>query len=95
MTGELCGLCERSVPATTLHHLVPRAVGRRRGRKAHDLPTADLCPDCHRQLHALFPNRELAERLDSISALKAEPRVADFLAWLRKQAGSTRIRIRR
>ncbi len=79
---------------TTVHHLVPKQVGRRKGLKTAELPTADLCPDCHRQLHRLFDNRELAERLSTIEALRSDERVASFLAWLRKQSGYTRIRVR-
>lgn len=90
----VCRLCEREVTRTTVHHLVPKQTGRRRGCKVAELPTADLCPDCHRQLHRLYDNRELAERLASVEALRADERVAAFLAWLRKRSGLTRIRVR-
>jgi hypothetical protein len=90
-----CELCEREVPRTTVHHLTPKSTAKRRGTKVVDLPTADLCPPCHRQLHALYPNGELAQRLDSIPALRDDERVARFLTWLRKQPGSKGVRVRR
>lgn len=90
-----CELCDRDVPATTEHHLVPKSVGRRRGKKVHELPTADLCHGCHKQLHALFDNRELAERLADIAALRNEPRVQSFLTWVRRQPAGRYIRVRR
>ena len=90
-----CELCEREVPRTTVHHLLPKSTGRRKGLKVVDLPTAELCPPCHRQLHALFPNGELARRLDSIEALREDERVARFVAWVRKQAPTKGVRVRR
>ena len=90
-----CELCERDVPRTTTHHLTPRSTGRRKGLKVVDLPTAALCPPCHRQLHALYPNGELAGRLDSVAALREDEAIARFLGWLRKQPGSKGVRVRR
>ena len=52
-----CGLCERDVDALTVHHLVPRS----RLKKGDPVPTVDICSACHRQIHALFGNRELAD----------------------------------
>jgi hypothetical protein len=83
------------VPRTTVHHLTPKSTARRKGLKIAELPTAELCPPCHKQLHALFPNHELAMRLDSISALREEARVVSFLKWLRKQPGTKAVRVRR
>lgn len=93
--GVRCELCEREVPRTTEHHLRPKSVARRRGQKIAELPTAELCPPCHRQLHVLFPNQELATRLDSLERLRANEQVARFLRWLRKQPGEKGVRVRR
>ncbi|RYG26664.1 hypothetical protein EON82_02320 [bacterium] len=95
MADARCELCEREVPRTTVHHLTPKSTARRKGLKIAGLPTAELCPPCHKQLHVLFPNDELAQRLDSIPALREEERVASFLRWLRKQPGSKGVRVRR
>ena len=82
MTGDsskshchTCELCGRRMSVLTLHHLYPRSQGKRRRIKASELPTAGLCAACHRQLHTLFSNKELASKFSSIEGLKAEPRV--------------------
>lgn len=84
-----CELCHREVDRYTVHHLVPRAKGGRFG------PKANLCPTCHRQLHAMFSEATLAQELYSIELLRANPRVAAYLRWVRKQKGRASLRVRR
>ncbi len=88
MADRRCALCERVVPERTRHHLTPRQVGGNR------FPTVQLCRTCHRQLHALFDNRELAER-NTIAKLRADPRVAAYLRWVRQRPGPSVDRVRR
>lgn len=90
-----CALCERAVPKVTCHHLLPKSVGRRKGHKVADLPTVDLCAACHRQIHALFDNKRLADQLSSVEKLRKQPEVERFLTWLRKQPAERSIRVRR
>lgn len=90
-----CQLCARAVANLTLHHLVPRSRGKKRGRKVYELPTAWLCPACHRQLHVLFSNRELEAEGATIEQLRRDPRVQKFLRWIRKQDPNKQIRVRR
>lgn len=78
-----CALCRREVDRTTVHHLVPRARGGNHG------PKANLCPTCHRQLHAMFSVATLADELYSVELLRAHPRVAGFLRWMSKQRGAS------
>ena len=94
-TAALCQLCERAVVNLTLHHLVPRSRGKKRGRKVHELPTAWLCPACHRQLHVLFSNRELEAQGATIEQLRRDSRVQKFLHWIRKQDPNKQVRVRR
>jgi hypothetical protein len=37
---------------------------------------------CHAAIHARFTEAELANRLSTTEALRDEPRLADFLAWI-------------
>ena len=76
-----CQLCGRDVPRgmITLHHLRPR----QKGGMAED--RTPLCRPCHKQLHALFSNKDLDRSLDSLDRLRAEPRLDPFLKWIRKQ----------
>jgi len=87
-----CELCERKVSQITIHHLVPRSQAKR--RKGSTLPTAKLCPPCHKQLHALFSNRDLKMRYAGIEELKAAPEMQKFLNWVRKQDPNKRVRVK-
>lgn len=69
-----CALCGRALGTKVeWHHVVPKSEG---GRE-----TAPVHPICHRAIHAALPNGELA-RLGTLDALRAEPGVARFLAWV-------------
>lgn len=87
----LCELCDRAVGMLTEHHLVPRQTTKR--RKQDPGETIDICSACHRQIHHLFSNRELADRLNSLPALKEHPEMGKFLAWVRKQDPNKRVKV--
>jgi hypothetical protein len=74
---ERCALCGRPVPSgqRDLHHLVPRSQGGRQTVVLHRI--------CHRQLHALFSEAELAEHYASVDALLANEDVQRFVKWVR------------
>lgn len=76
-----CALCGRFVPRAliTLHHLLPKQEG---GEAEDRLP---FCKPCHKQVHAMFSNKQLAASYDSIEKLQTAPELATFLAWIRKQ----------
>ena len=42
-----------------------------------------LCAGCHKQLHALFTEKELERRLHDLPSLLAEPEVQKFVAWIK------------
>jgi 5-methylcytosine-specific restriction enzyme A len=84
-----CELCGRQGVETTVHHLVPREMG------GASLPTADLCIPCHKQIHALYTNAELAARLSTLGELKADARISRYLRWIRKQAPGSLPRTRK
>ena len=75
-------MCQREVPAAliTLHHLTPKERG---GRAKHRTP---LCRPCHKQVHPVYSNKELARLYADIPSLRASPRMQPFLKWIRKQA---------
>ncbi|WP_034850094.1 restriction endonuclease [Clostridium hydrogeniformans] len=78
MEGK-CELCCRKGVELTEHHLVPKEYG------GNDFDRAMLCIPCHKQIHALYGNRELAVRLYNIEKLKNDYRVKKFLRWIKKQ----------
>ncbi|MEH7444450.1 HNH endonuclease [Bacillus sp. JJ1122] len=79
-----CELCCRDDVEVTIHHLTPKELG------GTFMPTAKLCIPCHKQIHALFTNEELAASLNTIELLRMHPDIHKFLKWIKKQP-STRL----
>ena len=85
-----CQLCGRET-ALTRHHLVPQCRHANKWNKKHFDRRAVktnllmLCGGCHKQLHALFSEKELERRLHDLATLRAEPAVQNFVAWLSKK----------
>lgn len=82
-----CQLCEREVPTTTRHHLIPRTVHKNKWFKKNYTfeefhTTVDLCRDCHKEIHRLIPHKEMGRSYNSIALLKNHPKVNKFIAWL-------------
>lgn len=59
----------------TKHHFIPKSCG---GRS-----TENICRTCHRQLHALFTNKELEKELNSVEVLKVNRDVQKYLDWVK------------
>ncbi len=76
-----CTLCGRVVPKRiiTLHHLKPRQKG---GTAEERTP---LCKPCHKQVHAVFTNTELAQRFHTLPLIRDAEKMQPFLKWIRKQ----------
>ena len=81
-----CPICRnRYRPAEmSRHHLVPKS---RRGRE-----TVWLCRHCHRQIHALFTEKELERRYDTIDKLLAADEMQSWIRWIRRHKPRSRIR---
>lgn len=80
--APLCPLCQRPIPAhakQSLHHLVPKLRGGTLG------PTVLLHQICHNEIHASLSETDLARSYNTIEALRAHPRLAKFIAWVRKR----------
>ncbi|MBW4682363.1 MAG: HNH endonuclease [Microcoleus vaginatus WJT46-NPBG5] len=89
----ICELCEREVKHLTIHHLIPQQYIKR--KKLSTSPTTNICSACHRQIHVLFDNKRLAEELNTLEQLKIEPQMQKFLAWVKKQTSSKRVKVNR
>lgn len=76
-----CALCGRKLPESliTQHHLLPRQKG---GGPEH---TAPFCGPCHGHVHATYDNHTLAVVLNTLQALRADPNIAKFIRFIRKQ----------
>lgn len=75
----ICPLCERPIPddQKDAHHLVPKSRGGRHTQYLHRI--------CHRQIHALLTETELARDYATVEALQAHPDLARFVAWVRNK----------
>ncbi|KFZ41757.1 HNH endonuclease [Anoxybacillus flavithermus] len=73
----ICELCGREDVVLTVHHLTPKEYG--------GTETAKLCIPCHKQIHAIYTNEELASRLYTIERLQCDEQIASFVRWIRKQ----------
>jgi hypothetical protein len=72
---NVCALCDRPLGLRVeWHHPVPKSEG---GRE-----TVPLHPICHRTIHAVFENGQLARDYGDLGVLRAEPAIRRFLAWI-------------
>lgn len=84
----ICPLCEREGCVMTDHHLIPV----QKGGKAKDI--ASICKECHKQIHAIFTNDELAAYYASVDALKYAEQMRGFYKFIKKQDPLKRIKVK-
>ncbi len=74
---ERCILCQRPVPQAQrdAHHLVPKMKGGKLTVAMHRI--------CHRQVHALFSETELARDYSTAEALLLHAEIQKFVAWVK------------
>ena len=78
----LCPICDRSIPDSQkdAHHLVPKSKGGRATEYLHRI--------CHKQIHALFTETELANHLNHAAILREHPDMQKFIQWVRTKPNS-------
>jgi hypothetical protein len=76
---EICPICEREIPPSQLdaHHLIPKSRGGRKTEYLHRI--------CHRQIHALFTEAELAKQYSTVEAILENREMQTFVAWVKKK----------
>jgi 5-methylcytosine-specific restriction enzyme A len=74
---------------TTVHHLLPKEMGGTFG------DTANLCIPCHKQIHALYTNVEIATRLTTLKDLRDDEQLHSFIKWIRKQPPTKLMKIKK
>ncbi len=90
MSDPICPLCDRPIPPgvpQSQHHLIPKLKGGKGG------PIVLLHDICHREIHATLSEAELAGQYNTVAALQAHPRLAKFIAWVRKRPPEFRSRV--
>ncbi|MGF1485950.1 MAG: HNH endonuclease [Prochloraceae cyanobacterium] len=88
-----CELCCREMDNLTVHHLIPRQYSKR--KKLDIGPTINICSACHKQIHALFDNKQLAKELNTLAKLQQDPKIQKFLSWIKKQNPNKKVVVRR
>jgi hypothetical protein len=73
----VCPLCAREIPPDQIdeHHLIPRLKGGKETTAMHRI--------CHRHIHALFSESELAKKYNTVEALLEVPGIQKFVNWVK------------
>jgi 5-methylcytosine-specific restriction endonuclease McrA len=72
----ICPICERPIPDSQkdAHHLIPKSKGGKTTEYLHRI--------CHKQIHALFTETELAQQYHHAQILKEHPEMKKFIQWV-------------
>ncbi len=54
-----------------------------------------LCPPCHKMVHAVLTEKQMAREYSTLESLAAHPEIGRFVEWVRKQAAGKRVQVRR
>jgi hypothetical protein len=86
---SICALCNREIPPALrdAHHLIPKSKG--------GVVTVLLHRACHKQIHALFTETELAKQYPSVEALQAHTEIAKFINWVKQKPNDLNLQTRR
>ena len=85
----MCALCNREIPPALrdAHHLIPKSKG--------GVVTVLLHRACHKQIHALFTETELAKQYPSVEALQAHTEITKFINWVKQKPNDLNLQTRR
>jgi hypothetical protein len=64
-------------PTVDRHHWVPKSKGGRVSERLHTV--------CHRMIHRVLSEKELASAYADPEAVRAHPDIRRFVAWVRRQ----------
>ncbi len=86
----ICELCNRKILTgdESNHHLVPKSRGGRNGGivMLHEV--------CHKQVHALFTDRQLSNTYNTVEKLKDHHDIQRFVKWVRRKPLNFNVKIR-
>lgn len=94
----VCELCGRLATTLSEHHLIPRTTHRNRRVSrmfsAEEMRSrkADMCQPCTKAVHTFFANKELALEYNTLEALRAHPKIAAHIQWVRRQRPEAKTR---
>lgn len=75
----ICPICNRNIPISQkdAHHLIPKSKGGKSTEYLHRI--------CHKQIHALFNENELAKIFNTAESLKGHPDMQTFINWVKSK----------
>ncbi|QDD11534.1 HNH endonuclease [Candidatus Methylopumilus planktonicus] len=75
----ICPICGRSIPESQkdAHHLIPKSKGGKSFEYIHRI--------CHKQIHALFKENELAKVLNTAESLRNHSDMQTFINWVKNK----------
>lgn len=87
--ASACEICERNWISLTYHHLIPRSthakVLKRGWHEEWELnKVAWICGACHRFVHSIESNEELAKHWHTVELLRDREDVQKWAAWIGK-----------
>ncbi|MDB5959002.1 MAG: hypothetical protein JWP59_296 [Massilia sp.] len=79
MNEPHCPLCGRLLGNINVdrHHLVPKSFKGKEQFLVHKI--------CHRKIHSVFTERQLAQSFHTWEALRADPDIGAFIAWVARK----------
>ena len=97
----VCGLCGREVNKLTKHHLIPRT--RHKNKKNKRTFTrqevkervAYFCRSCHSHVHAIFTEKELENKYNTIAEISEHPEIRKFVSWIKEKPAHFKVRAKR
>ena len=83
-----CEICRHEYDRRELtrHHVVPKSRG--------GTETVLLCRPCHKQVHALFTEKELERDFNTVDALLSAEAMQPWLRFIRKRKPTKRLTVR-
>lgn len=84
-----CPICDRKIPQSEkdAHHLIPKSKGGKATQFLHRI--------CHRQIHALFSETELAAEFNTAESLREHPEMMKFIQWVKNKPNGFYERVRK
>ena len=75
----ICPICDRPIPDSQkdAHHLIPKSKGGKTTEYLHRI--------CHKQIHALFTETELAQQYHHAQILREHSEMGKFIQWVKNK----------
>ena len=93
---DSCELCQRPVSLLTKHHLIPKTMHKHKrvkklfARSQCITDIAWLCQPCHKHIHKVLSEKQMAFEFYQLKDLATQPDIANFVAWIKDKPAEFR-----